>query len=160
MNRAARRRRAKDAEKKVKEWLDRPDEGYCFDRVPDQMTGLWGSQNICDFILYKYPYFYYLESKATENDRFDFTMISDYQYKQMYQKSKIEGVKCYVILLFATYQRVFLLNIQDIHDARENRNIKSLNIKKIAKWDVPYAEIKTVPSRKKLLDYSKIDNVL
>ena len=150
----------KDAEKKVKEWLDRPDEGYCFDRVPDQMTGLWGSQNICDFILYKYPYFYYLESKATENDRFDFTMISDYQYKQMYQKSKIEGVKCYVILLFATYQRVFLLNIQDIHDARENRNIKSLNIKKIAKWDVPYAEIKTVPSRKKLLDYSKIDNVL
>lgn len=28
----------KDAEGKVREWLDRPEEGYCFDRIPDQMT--------------------------------------------------------------------------------------------------------------------------
>lgn len=28
----------KKAEKKIQEWLDRPTEGYCFDRIPDQMT--------------------------------------------------------------------------------------------------------------------------
>lgn len=28
----------KKAELKIKEWLDRPESGYCFDRVPDQMT--------------------------------------------------------------------------------------------------------------------------
>ena len=28
----------KEAEQKIKEWLDRPTEGYSFDRIPDQMT--------------------------------------------------------------------------------------------------------------------------
>ena len=150
----------KDAEARIKTWLDRPDEGYCLDRIKDQMTGWYGSQNICDFTLFKYPYFYYLESKATWNDRFDFNMLSDYQYTQMYEKSSIEGVKCYVVVLFASYKRAFLLDIRDIHDLRENKNIKSVNIKKIAKWPIPYLEIKTVISRKQLLDYSKVDNVL
>lgn len=150
----------KDAEARIKTWLDRPDEGYCLDRIKDQMTGWYGSQNICDFTLFKYPYFYYLESKATWNDRFDFNMLSDYQYTQMYEKSSIEGVWCYVVVLFASYKRAFLLDIRDIHDLRENKNIKSVNIKKIAKWPIPYLEIKTVISRKQLLDYSKVDNVL
>ena len=65
----------KKAEEKIEEWLDRPQEGYCFDRIPDQMTGLYGSKNICDFTLFKSPYMYYIESKATWNDRFDFSMI-------------------------------------------------------------------------------------
>lgn len=150
----------KEAEARIRTWLDRPEEGYCFDRIPDQQTGFYGSKNICDFTLFKYPYFYYLESKATWNDRFDFNMLSDYQYTQMYEKSSIEGVWCYVVVLFASYKRAFLLDIRDIHDLRENKNIKSVNIKKIAKWPIPYLEIKTVISRKQLLDYSKVDNVL
>ena len=28
----------KQAETKVQEWLDRPEDGYCFDRIPDQQT--------------------------------------------------------------------------------------------------------------------------
>lgn len=28
----------KKAEGKIKEWLDRPEEGFCFHRLPDQMT--------------------------------------------------------------------------------------------------------------------------
>lgn len=28
----------KKAEAKIEEWLTRPDEGYSFDRIPDQMT--------------------------------------------------------------------------------------------------------------------------
>lgn len=28
----------KKAEGKIQEWLDQPDRGYCFDRIPDQMT--------------------------------------------------------------------------------------------------------------------------
>lgn len=121
---------------------------------------MYGSTNICDFTLFKYPYFYYLESKATWTDRFDFSMLTNYQYTKMYEKSKIDGVKCYVAVLFATYRRAFLIDIRDIHELREVKNIKSLNIKKIAKWPVPYLEIKTVPSRKQLLDYAQEDNVL
>lgn len=28
----------KQAEAKIEEWLDRPDDGYSFDRIKDQMT--------------------------------------------------------------------------------------------------------------------------
>ena len=39
----------KEAEKKIREWLDKPEDGYSFDRIPDQMTGFYGSKNMCDF---------------------------------------------------------------------------------------------------------------
>lgn len=151
----------KKAEKKIKEWLDRPDEGYDFNRIPDQLTGQFGSKNICDFELYLYPYKYYIESKATYHDRFDFSMITDYQYESLMKKSKINGCHGLIIVLFATYQRAFVLDIRDIDYAITKLGVKSLNIKKIDKWPIPYKEIVTVPnSRKKLLDYQHKNNIL
>ena len=62
----------KKAEAKIELWLDHPELGYSFDRIPDQMTGYYMvSRNICDFICFKSPYQYYIESKATWKDRFD-----------------------------------------------------------------------------------------
>lgn len=150
----------KKAEQKIREWLDRPEEGYCFDRIPDQMTGFWGSTNICDFTLYKFPYMYYLESKATWEDRFNFSMLTEKQHDGLLEKSKIEGVFSYVVVLFATYKRAFLIDIKDIRRLEE-KGKHSLNIKKIDKWGISYKEIMTVPnSRKQLLDYRNEDNVL
>lgn len=150
----------KKAEDKIKEWLNRPEDGYCFDRIPDQVTGFYGSSNICDFRLYKYPYCYYIESKATWEDRFDFSMISYNQHVGLLEKSKLPGVTSYVMVLYASHKKAFLFDIRDIHDA-ESKGIKSLNITKIDKWVVPYKEVKTIPNnRKELLDYDKSDNVL
>lgn len=144
----------KRAELKIKEWLDRPDEGYCFDRIPDQMSGFFGSRNICDFTLYKYPEFYYIESKATWNDRFDFSNITDHQRKELTKKTRFEHVHCFIIVLFATDKRAFVFNITDINEQiRLGR--KSLNIHKIDSWQLPYREIETVPNNmKQLLDYT------
>lgn len=145
----------KKAEEKIREWLDRPEEGYSFDRIPDQMTGKWGSKNICDFTCFKSPYMYYIESKATYEDRFDFSMLSDTQYEGLLEKSKIDHVFGIVIVLFATYQRAFILDIRDIAKHKENSQ-KSLNIKKIDKWPdyIQYFEIATVPNKRKFyLDY-------
>lgn len=36
----------KKAEAKIKAWLDRPAEGYCIDRVYDQLSGFYGSKNL------------------------------------------------------------------------------------------------------------------
>lgn len=145
----------KDAERKIKEWLDRPEEGYDFQRLPDQMTGFFGSSNICDFVLYKYPNHYWIESKATWADRFDFSMLTETQYDGLLQKSKIEGVDGVVIVLFASYKRAFWISIQEI-DKLNNLGKKSLNIKKIDTWGISYHEIKTLNNnRKKLLDYDK-----
>ena len=143
----------KKAERKIKEWLDCPEIGNCFDRIPDQMTGFYGSDNICDFTLYKYPYFYYIESKSTWSDRFDFSMITENQRTKLLEKSEIEGVNSLIIVLFATYRRAFIFRINEIQRLI-NSNLKSLNIKKIGKWSINYIEIPTIPSRKELLDYT------
>lgn len=140
----------KKAEAKIREWLDKPSEDYCFDRIPDQTSGYFGSSNICDFDCYKYPYMYYIESKETEHDRWEFNQLSDIQREGLYDKSQIPGVYGLVIVLFTTYKRAVILDIRDIVESGE----KSINIKKIDKWSIPYVEINTVPSRKLMLDYT------
>lgn len=142
----------KKAEQKIREWLDRPEQGYCFDRIPDQMTGFYGSKNICDFTLFKSPDMYYIESKATWSDRFDFSMITDYQYKNLLKKSKMQNVYEIIIILFAAEQRAFIIDINQI-DKLKSIGKKSINIKKIDNWEIKYTEIQTIPSRKVLLDY-------
>lgn len=145
----------KKAEKKIKEWLDRPEDGYSFTRLYDQLSGYVNtSRNICDFICYKYPYIYYIESKATWKDNFAFNTIQDHQRDGLLEKSKINGCQGWVIVLFATYKRAFKFNIDDIVKL-SNEGQKSLNIKKIDKWPIRYKELQTIPSnRKQLLDYA------
>lgn len=143
----------KKAEQKLKTWLNRPEEGYSFDRIPDQLGGLYGGRNISDFVLFKAPYQYYIESKETENDRFDFSRLTDFQREGLKFKSSIQNVYGLVVVLFTTYKRAFILDIRDILKEEEQGN-KSINIKKIDKWTIPYAEIKTIPSRKFMLDYT------
>lgn len=144
----------KNAEKKIKEWLDRQEEGYDFNRIPDQLSGFYGSSNICDFTLFKYPEMYYIESKATYNARLDFSMISDNQFQGLLSKSKIDHVNGLIIVLFASYKRAFILDINQIQAIIDSGK-KSINIDKIDKWDFRYGEIPTISNnRKKLLDYS------
>ena len=164
----------KKAEEKIKLWLNRPELGYSFDRIPDQMTGFYQiSRNICDFTCYKFPYSYYIESKCTFHDRFDFSELTKTQRDGLMVKSAIKGCYGLVVVLFAEYKRAFIFNIKDIAEfidpeisiqqqeaaIKSERDvaqlkIKSVNIKKIAKWGIPYWEIETIPSRKQFLDYT------
>ena len=147
----------KIAEKRIFTWLDRPDDGYSMDRIYDQMTGFYMvSRNISDFHCYKYPYQYYIESKATLHDRFDFSQLTDVQRTGLRKKSKIKGCYGLVVVLFVEYKRAFIINIKDITDDTPDANltVKSINIKKIDKWEIPYWEIQTIPSRKDILEYT------
>ena len=96
---------------------------------------------------------FYIESKATWSDRFDFNMISEYQYTHLMKKSKMSNVYGIVIILFASAKRAFIINIREI-DKLIQSGKKSININKIGNWNIRYKEITTVPSRKKLLDYT------
>lgn len=146
--------RGKEAEKKIRTWLDRPEDGYSFDRIPDQMNGFYGGRNICDFTCFKSPYMYYIESKETEKDNFAFRMITETQYNGLLEKSKIDNCFGLVIVLFTWYKRAFIFRIEDIDRYQESTGKKSLNIRKIDDWSIPYVEIDTIPSRKIMLDYS------
>lgn len=144
----------KQAEAKIDQWLNRPDDGYSFDRIKDQMTGYWGSKNICDFACFRSPYLWYIESKATWEDRFDFNMITETQHDGLIDKSKIHNVFGVVIVLFVSYKRAFMIDINEIERLIQSGK-KSINIKKINSWGLKYSEISTIPNnRKKMLDYT------
>ena len=144
----------KKAEHQIQRWLSRPEDGYSFLRLYDQMTGRYEvSRNPCDFICYKFPNMYYIESKETEKDRFNFVNISETQHKELLKNDKIPGCYGIVIILYSNYKRAFIVRMSDI-EKLELQKKKSLNIKKLAKWGIPYAEIPTIPSRKILLDYT------
>lgn len=67
-------------------------EGVSIDRLHDQTTGYKGSSNICDFIVYKKPYQYYIECKSVHGNTLPFRNITDNQWNGLLEKSKIEGV--------------------------------------------------------------------
>lgn len=143
----------KQAEGKIRQWLDKPEDGYSFDRIPDQMTGFYGSKNMCDFTCFKSPFMYYIESKATWNDRFDFSMITDTQREGLLKKSRIPFVRGIVIVLFSSYKRAFMIDIRSIVKSIEAGK-KSVNINRLNKSQVKMSEIETIQnSRKKFLDY-------
>lgn len=164
----------KKAEEKIKLWLNKPELGYSLDRIPDQMTGYYiVSRNICDFTCYKFPYMYYIESKCTVHDRFTFSELTNTQRDGLMIKSQITGCYGLVVVLFAEYQRAFIFNIKDIAEflypcwsldemsaymksdkSISQLKVKSVNIKKVDKWEIPYWEIETIPSRKQFLDYT------
>ena len=143
----------KKAERKIRQWLDKPEEGYSFDRIPDQLGGFYGGRNICDFTCFKSPYMFYIESKETEHDRFAFSAISDVQYNGLLQKSKIENCFGLVFVLFTAHQRCFIYRIEDI-DKLQQSGKKSVNVTKVDKWTIPYVEVPAVPSKKLMLDYT------
>ena len=165
----------KVAEQRIRTWLDDPEKGYDFTRIYDQMSGKYMvSRNICDFDCYRFPYFYHIESKATYEDRFEFSQLTNLQRDGLRLKSEVKGSYGLVIVLYAAYKRAFIFNIKDIAefinpeatlndmnyrlfhkgDIISQLKIKSLNIKKIDKWQIPYWEIETIPSRKELLEYT------
>ena len=144
----------KKAEGVIKKWLDRPEDGYVCTRLYDQMSGKFlVSRNPCDFICYHYPNIYYIESKETEKDAFEFRMIRQNQMKSLCDVHPIKGCYGWIIVLFTTYKRAFRFNAVDIK-ALDDSGQKSLNIKKIDKWPIPYKELQTIPSRKEILEYT------
>ena len=155
----------KEAEKLLSRWLDHPEKGYCFDRIKDQLSMYANSSsNICDFTLFKSPYYYYIECKSTTHDRFDFKQLRGYpdsndvkqQYGGLLMKSKIDHVYGAVVTLFVTYERAFIIDIREI-DRLTQLGQKSLNINDIDSWDIQYREIHTIPNlRKKYLKFDYI----
>lgn len=89
--------RGKQFEDVIKQaFLKLPD--VSIDRLHDQMTGYKvTSANICDFIVYKEPYEYYIECKSVHGNTLPFSNITNNQWNGMLEKSKIPGVKAGVI---------------------------------------------------------------
>lgn len=82
--------------------------GVCYDRIHDQVSGLLGSDNVCDFDVYEYPNMFYIECKETQEERFDMLHgIRQYQWLKLLKKDKYPGVRAGYLIWMAHYSRLF-----------------------------------------------------
>ncbi|MBO6272748.1 Holliday junction resolvase RecU [bacterium] len=109
--------RGKKFENVIREAFEKvPD--VSIDRLHDQTNGFKGSQNICDFIVYKEPYEYYFECKSVHGASLPFSNITDTQWNGLLQKSQIEGVFAGVICWWTQKDTTLFIPIQILEAER------------------------------------------
>lgn len=99
--------------------------GVSIDRLHDQTNGFKGSQNICDFIVYREPYEYYIECKSVHGASLPFSNITDTQWEGLLEKSKIEGVFAGIICWWTDKDITKFIPVQLLQAMKEH-NMKSI----------------------------------
>lgn len=111
-------------------------------RLIDPQNGYAGVKNICDFLVYRYPYHYDIECKSCHGDRFPFANITDNQWKGLSDRRMIKGNNAGIMLWFIDHDEVCWVPISVII-RRDNSGIKSI------RWDDEYIQKHLIPIRKK-----------
>lgn len=120
--------RGKKFEKVVREAFEK-NPTISIDRLPDPTGGYLGVRNICDFIVYKYPFQLYLECKVQQGNTLNFTSrISDNQWNGLLEKSKIPGVVAGVLVWFVDHDITTFVPIQELERLRDEPGQKSLHV--------------------------------
>ena len=71
---------------------------FCIDRLHDQTNGFKGSQNICDFVVFRQPNIMYLECKSCHGNTFPLSNITQTQWKGLLEKDLFQGVYAGVMI--------------------------------------------------------------
>ena len=100
-------------------------EGVSIDRLNDNTAGFKGVAGICDFIVYKEPYEYYIECKSVHGASLPFSNITDKQWRGMLEKSQIEGVYAGVICWWIDKDVTKFIPIQILNGLRNYMEYKS-----------------------------------
>ena len=136
--------RGKQFENVIRESFEKVS-GVSIDRLHDQTSGYLGSKNICDFIVYRKPYEYYIECKTIHGNTFPFTNLTDTQYRGLLEKSKIKGVTAGVVIWYVDKDITIFVPINTIRIWKEQTNMKSIP-SNIADKDL---DVIKIPSKKK-----------
>ena len=126
--------------------------GVSIDRINDQTSRYKGSTNICDFIVYKEPYEYYIECKTVHGNTLPFSNITETQWNGMLEKSQIQGVYAGVICWWVDRDVTLFLPIQMLQRLKANDN-------KSIRYDCPSFDIVPIIGKKKrtFFDYKMED---
>lgn len=127
--------------------------GVSIDRLHDQMTGYKvTSANICDFIVYKKPYEYYIECKSVHGNTLPFSNITANQWNGMLEKSKIDGVFAGVICWWIDKDVTLFIPIQTL-EFYKYQNRKSVRYDQFDIW-VNYEAVEIKGKKKRVFwDY-------
>ena len=93
-------------------------EGVSIDRLNDNTAGFKGVAGICDFIVYKEPYEYYIECKSVHGASLPFSNITDTQWNGLLEKSQIEGVFAGVICWWIDKNITLFIPIQILQELK------------------------------------------
>ena len=116
--------RGKQFENVIRKSFERV-EGVSIDRLNDNTAGFKGVAGICDFIVYKEPYEYYIECKSVHGASLPFRNITDTQWDGLLEKSKIEGVYAGIICWFIDKDVTKFIPIQLLDYMRKFEDVKS-----------------------------------
>ena len=118
--------------------------GIDYQRLHDQMSGLKGSTNPCDFIAYSYPNMLYIECKSCGEDKFDMLhYIREFQWIELIKKDKVPGTRAGYLVWMSQYQRLFWVSAF-LADIYYRSGFKRLDIKQFEGAGI---EIAAVPYR-------------
>lgn len=138
--------RGKQWEEKVKnDLLKLPD--VSLERIPDQVTGYkTTSQNPCDFYVYLYPHFYYIECKSVNGNTFG---VDFAQYERLLVRAGRRGVRAGVMLWWIPHQKVAYVPIKTfeklIADGKRSVNIKMLGTDEYRLIEIPSVTKRVYP---------------
>lgn len=88
-------------------------------RLQDSMGGYGGVANICDYIVYHYPYQYFIECKSVHGNTLPFSNISKNQWDGMLKMSKIKGVHAGVMCWWIDKDITKFIPIQFLQQAKD-----------------------------------------
>ena len=118
--------RGKDFEEIIKKAFQEVPE-TTVERVPDPVSGFMGHRNICDFIMYHYPYIYYIECKTTHSHRLPFTNVTFNQRTGLLEVDEVKGVIAGLIVWFIPCDKTYFIPIK-VYERYRQEGLKSLNL--------------------------------
>lgn len=124
--------RGKQFEQLIREAFEKVPE-VSIDRIPDQTMRYKGANNICDFIVYKYPFEFYIECKSVHGNTLPFSNIKENQWNGLLAKSKIPGVYAGVLCWWIDKDITKYIPIQLLDAEKRATDAKSI------RYDYDYA---------------------
>lgn len=120
------------------DWVESVPDSVCY-RLYDTMSGYMGQRNVGDFICYKYPNIFLIDTKSIQGNTLPFSDLR--QYDQMLEYKNIKGVRVGFVVWFVDHDKVLWIPVQTMEKIQK-KGLKSYNIRKmLGNDDYPTLEI-------------------
>lgn len=115
------------------------------ERIYDNMSGNRGVRNICDFICYKYPLHFYIETKSCKGKSFPLSNLT--QYEKLSAKVGIPGVRAGVVLWLIECDHVVYIPVKTItklkEEGKKSFSVKMIDDPEYRSIDIPSIKLRT-----------------
>lgn len=114
--------------------------GVAIEHIPDQTMHFKGRKNPSDFIVFRFPFLYYVECKTVHGNTLPFKNIT--QFDALLERDRILGVRAGVICWWVDKDVTRWLPIEGLEQKRRFG-------KKSVRFDALIENSKNIPGRKK-----------